>query len=173
LNYTHIIQFDLIAYGITYQLAGTHGPSGVSGDTGNPKDRAALSLTWDRGPASLTGTVNYIGSFNVTDPSSNQNTCAQALAAGLSLEYGPRFLSGANFPSSLCTVDSFTDVDLYARYAIGNQVQLHASVLNVFNTPPPLDVATYGGGGGSAYDAALHQAGAVGRFYTVGVTYKF
>jgi iron complex outermembrane receptor protein len=173
-NYTHIIEFDLIsANGVVFDLAGTHGPSGVSGDTGNPKDRAALSLTWDRGPASITGTLNYIGSFNITDPSAGQNTCAQALVSNITLEYFVKFVSAANVPSGYCNVASFTDVDLYGRYTIGNQVQLHASVLNVFNQPPPVDIVTYGGGGGAAYDAALHQAGAVGRFYTVGVTYKF
>ncbi|HXQ64469.1 MAG TPA: TonB-dependent receptor, partial [Steroidobacteraceae bacterium] len=174
LNYTHVIQFDLLAYGVTYDLAGTHGPSGVSGDTGNPKDRASLSLTWDRGPASVTGTLNYIGSFSITDPSAtNQGTCAGALVSNLTLEYFVKFVSSANVPTQYCTVASFTDVDLYGRYIIGNNLQLHASVLNVFNTPPPLDVVTYGGGGGAAYDAAMHQAGAVGRFYTVGLTYKF
>jgi iron complex outermembrane receptor protein len=84
-----------------------------------------------------------------------------------------RFQSGSSFPSSYCTVASFTDVDLYGKYAITEQVSVHASILNLFNSPPPLDLQTYGGGGGAAYDAAMHQAGAVGRFFTVGANYKF
>jgi iron complex outermembrane receptor protein len=171
LNYTHIIKYDLIAYGVTYERAGTHGPSGVSGDTGNPKDRAVLTLTWEKGPGSIAATVNYISSFSVTDPSSGQNTCTQALNSAFTLEFGSRFPVGSSFPTSFCTVGSFTDVDLYGKYAINDHLTLHGSMLNAFNKPPPLDMVTYGGGG--AYDAAMHQAGAVGRFLTVGATYKF
>jgi iron complex outermembrane receptor protein len=47
------------------------------------------------------------------------------------------------------------------------------SMLNLFNRPPPLDITTYGGSGGAAYDAALHQAGVVGRFFTVGGSWRF
>ena len=43
----------------------------------------------------------------------------------------------------------------------------------LFNAQPPLDLATYGGGGGAAYDPAMHRAGAVGRFYLLGATYRF
>ena len=39
--------------------------------------------------------------------------------------------------------------------------------------PWPLDAVTYGGGGGTAYSAALEQAGAVGRYFVVGAAYKF
>jgi hypothetical protein len=42
----------------------------------------------------------------------------------------------------------------------------------VFDKPPPFDAVTYGGGGSAAY-STLDQAGAVGRFYQVGATYKF
>jgi len=51
---------------------------------------------------------------------------------------------------------------------------VHASILNLFNRDPPLDLQTYGGGGELAYGTAFGgQAGAVGRFFTVGATYKF
>jgi len=46
-------------------------------------------------------------------------------------------------------------------------------VTNLFNANPPLDLQTYGGGGNLAYDAALHQDGAVGRYFTLGATYRF
>src|ERR1700733_6136585 len=70
LNYTRMLHYYLTAPGgFTTDLAGTHGPTGVSGDTGNPKDRAVLSLSWDRGPWDVTTTINYTGAFNLTDPS--------------------------------------------------------------------------------------------------------
>ena len=39
-NYTYISQYEVVYLGQTFDLAGTHGPSGVSGDTGNPWQRA-------------------------------------------------------------------------------------------------------------------------------------
>jgi iron complex outermembrane receptor protein len=174
LNYTHTLSYQLSALGVSYQLAGTHGPSGISGDTGNPKDHAVFSLTWSRGPVSLSGTINYIGSFSVIDPSSGQGTCALALEARFPGQYGGNsFPSGNTFSNSLCTVGSFTDVDFYGRYDFTDKFSVHLSILNALNAPPPLDAVTYGGGGGAAYDAALEQAGAVGRYFTVGATYKF
>jgi iron complex outermembrane receptor protein len=176
LNYTHIITYTLSAQGVSYDLAGTHGPSGISGDTGNPKDRATASITWNRGPMTVTGSVNYVGRFSVIDPSSGQPTCAIALESRFDSEYGPgafQSTNAANFSKSLCTVGSFTDIDFYGRYDLNSNLSVHASILNAFDRPPPLDAVTYGGGGGAAYDAALHQAGAVGRYLTVGATYKF
>jgi iron complex outermembrane receptor protein len=172
LNYTHMIKYTLGANGVTYELAGTHGPSGVSGDTGNPKDRGVFSLTWDRGPLSITGTVNYVGSFNVTDPSAGQPDCTTAILSNATSEGGPKF-AGPPTPGSYCTIGSFTDVDFYARYQVSNGLEIHASVVNAFAAQPPFDAVTYGGGGGAAYDAAMHQIGAVGRFFTLGVNYKF
>jgi iron complex outermembrane receptor protein len=166
-NYTRVLLYDLDAYGVTYQLAGTHGPSQISGDTGTPRDRAQLSLSWARGPVSLTTTINYVGAFSVTDTSVGQDTCDEAVNAGAPGD----FLYGTPIPRLFCTVKSFTDVDLYGQYRLNSHVTLHASILNLFNTPPPLDIVTYGSG--ASYDPAFHQAGAVGRFFTAGVTATF
>lgn len=48
---------------------------------------------------------------------------------------------------------------------------MHGSVLNVFDKPPPLDLQTYGSAGN--YSNAFHDAGAIGRFFSIGATYKF
>jgi iron complex outermembrane receptor protein len=173
LNYTHVFEYNLEAFGTTFHLAGTHGPSGISGDTGNPQDRGVFALTYETGPLSITATTNYISSISVIDPSAGQFTCAEALESNFTSEYGAKFLSGATFPSSLCKVGSFTDEDLYVAYKLTKHFMVHGQILNLFGTQPPLDVVTYGGGGGSAYDAALHQAGAVGRFFMVGGNYQF
>jgi iron complex outermembrane receptor protein len=59
LNYSHMFHYYLTApTGVTSDLAGTHGPTGVSGDTGNPQDRAVLTLGWDRGPWDVSTTIN-------------------------------------------------------------------------------------------------------------------
>jgi iron complex outermembrane receptor protein len=50
-------------------------------------------------------------------------------------------------------------------------VRVHGTVLNVFDKPPPLDMQTYGSAGN--YSGAFHDAGAIGRFFSVGATYTF
>jgi len=166
-NYTRVLLYDLDAYGQTYELAGTHGPSQISGDTGTPRDRARMSLSWTRGRVSLTTTINYVGAFSVTDTSVGQDTCDEAVYAGAPGD----FLYGTAIPRLFCTVRSFTDVDLYGQYRLNGHVTLHASILNLFNTPPPVDIVTYGSS--ASYDPAFHQVGAVGRFFTAGVTATF
>ena len=48
LTWTRVLEYNETVQGQTFDLAGTHGPSGISGDTGNPKDRGTLSVTWER-----------------------------------------------------------------------------------------------------------------------------
>ena len=161
---THMISYKQGTVGAeAIQLAGTHGPSAISGDTGNPRDRVQLKFGWDKGPLTVSTTVNWVSSFSVTDPSSsNASTCADAI--------------GAVFPTppqEFCRVRHFTSVDLYGEYRLSDKLSLHASAINLFNSPPPLDFQTYGGALSTFYNPALHQAGAVGRFVNVGLNYKF
>lgn len=175
LQYTYITQYDLEIDGLIYDIAGTHGDSEVSGDTGNPRQRAVATLTWERGPASLSATVNYRGRFNVTDPSNGVESCLAALSERGSSAYGAA-LSGTvtALPaawSPYCEVPHFTDVNLHGSYQVTTQLNVHASITNLLNTQPPVDLQTYGGGGQLAY-TTLDQDGAVGRFFMVGATYK-
>ena len=166
LNYTHMFHYYLTAPdGTTTDLAGTHGPSGVSGDTGNPRDRAVLSLSWDRGPWDVTATINYVGAFNLTDPSIGLDTCSESVINSA------KWINPYSGPASWCEVSHFTDVDLYAEYAVNKRLSVHGTVLNLLNTQPPLDLQTYGSAGD--YSNAFHDAGAIGRFYSVGATYTF
>jgi iron complex outermembrane recepter protein len=177
LNVTHMIQFEYGYQGTTYNLVGTHGPSGTSGDTGNPRDRAVASLTWDRGPFSSTLSVNYTSSFSITDPSAGYNTCLEALESGSPAAYGSAISSSVTtLPSAwypYCSVAHFTDVNLYARYAATDHLTVHGSVTNLFNSDAPVDLQTYGGGAELRYNPALHQDGAIGRFFLIGATYTF
>jgi iron complex outermembrane receptor protein len=168
LTVTHVFKYEQsMAGGAVIDLAGTHGPSGVSGDTGNPKDRAQLVLTWDRGPLAVSGTVNWIGRYSVIDPTSaGTSTCDGAVTQGSGAFTG-------STPKQYCTVDSFTTLDLYGSYQMDKHWKFHASVLNVFNQQPPIDLQTYGGAAATFYNPALHQAGAVGRFFNIGATYTF
>jgi iron complex outermembrane receptor protein len=175
LNYTYISQYEVEVANVTYDLAGTHGPSDVSGDTGNPKMRAVATVTWEKGPAAVTATVNYTGAFSLTDPSANYNSCLAAIQGsgdsyGSAISQGLTTLPSAWYP--YCSVHHFTDVNLYARYAVTDHVQVHAAITNLFDTPPPVDLETYGGGAAYRY-STLDQDGAVGRFFLFGAAVKF
>jgi iron complex outermembrane receptor protein len=173
LNATYMFHYTFGVQGASFDLAGTHGPSIISGDTGNPKERATASLSWDLGPWDVTASLNYVGRFNLTDPTAGYNNCGNGITGG---GLGGRFAFGNAVPPGLekyCEVSSFTDIDLYAAYAFTKSFSLHGSVLNVFGTQPPVDLNTYGGSGNDPYNPAMHQAGAVGRFFNVGGTYTF
>jgi iron complex outermembrane receptor protein len=171
LQWSHMLHYTIQRNGVSYELAGTHGPSFVSTNTGTPRDRASLALTWDQGPLQVTGTVNYTSSFSVVDPSYAVNSCDDAI--------GYLFASGSAGNSSLCTVGSFTEFNLSSRYTLDKHWTFRGSVNNLFNRQAPADAfasASAGGGtglGGAHYDPSLHQDGAVGRFFNVGMTYNF
>jgi len=156
--------------GVKYELAGTHGPAFVSGDTGSPRDRAQLTFTYNRGGFEGSMTVNRISSFGVTDPSYGIPTCASALAA----EFG-----GAQPPSQFCSIPAFTEVSLQASYEFDKNWSIHGSVINLFNKHAPFDLQTYGATGngaptgGAPYNPALHQDGAIGTFFNAGFSYRF
>lgn len=158
------------AGGVSYQLAGTHGPSVVGGATGNPKDRAQFTLGWTRGPLDVTGTVNYVSDFSSLDPSVGGTDCAST--AG---DVGGRnFFQNLVQPGSYCHVASFTTTNLNVQYKLSKNLTLKGSILNLFDRQPPIDVSTYGNAGfQTAYNASLHQAGAIGRFYSLGLNYTF
>jgi iron complex outermembrane receptor protein len=176
LNYTIIQQYELIANGTVFDLAGTHGPQSISGDTGNPKQRAVASLTWDMGAFSSTLSVNYQSSFSIVDPSSGYKTCLQALQGRSPSAYGSAIsaevttLPAAWYP--YCSVGHFTSANLYASYQVNDHFQVHGAITNLFDSQPPVDLQTYGGGAELAY-STLDQDGAVGRFFLVGATLKF
>jgi iron complex outermembrane receptor protein len=176
LNFTRIFEYNETVQGQTFDLAGTHGPSGISGDTGNPKDRGTLSLTWERQGASLTLSENYTGAFSITDPSAGLTSCEIALSNSATSAYDPRYAGGQPLASQwdpYCTVHKFVETNLYASYAVNEHLTFHGSITNLFNANAPVDLQTYGGGGQLAYDGALEQDGAVGRYFVAGATYKF
>ncbi len=171
LQWTHMFHYTIEREGRRYELAGTHGPSFVSTNTGTPRDRGAFALTWARGPVELTGTLQYTGGFDVVDPSYDLNDCSAALS-GI-------FPNGAPAGSGLCRVGSFTTLNLALGYKASPALQWRFSVVNLFDRKPPIDAfasSSSGGGvalGGAHYDPALHQDGAVGRYFTLGASYTF
>jgi iron complex outermembrane receptor protein len=171
LSANHVFSYlTEVADGVSYQLAGTQGPSVVGGATGNPKDRAQFTLGWARGPLDVTTTVNYTSSFSALDPSVGGTDCASTAA-----DVGGRtYFQNQVQPNYYCHVASFTTTNLNVQYKFSPNLTLRGSILNLFDRQPPFDVSTYGNSGAqTAYNASLHQAGAIGRFFSLGLNYTF
>lgn len=171
LSAAHTISYKQIAAdGTVYSLAGTQGPSVVGGATGNPKDRAQFTLGYVRGPLDLSATMNYTSSFSTLDPSVHGTDCA---STGLDVG-GRTYFQGVDQPAEYCRVSSFTTTNLNVVYKITKDLSIRGAILNVFDKAPPIDVGTYGNATAqTSYNASLHQAGAVGRFFSLGLTYQF
>jgi iron complex outermembrane receptor protein len=166
----HTFSYITEVAGTTYQLAGTQGPSVISGATGSPKDRAQFSLGYTRGPLDLTATVNYTSDFSTLDPSVGGTSCDDTA----SVVGGRTYFDELVQPAYYCRVASFTVTNLNLQYKLNENLTLRASILNAFDRQPPYDVATYGNSGTqTSYNASLHQAGAIGRFYSLGLNYVF
>jgi iron complex outermembrane recepter protein len=162
--------------GVAYNLAGTHGPTIVGGNTANPQNRAQFTLAYERGPWNVTSTTNYVGSYDLTDPSLDVLTCDAGVKA-----YNSQFPAAAAPPDKYCTVGAFSTTNLAVKYQYNKGLTLRGSIVNLFNTAPPVDLNTYGGtgangsssGSGAPYNPSLHQAGAIGRVISIGLDYKF
>jgi iron complex outermembrane receptor protein len=152
LNWSYLGSYEkTFAGGVTYQYAGTHGPMAVSGNTGTPRNRGNLSLSWQRGPANVSTHVNFVDSFQNTDHSGAP--CATTFADGRPSPGG-------------CRIGSFMTVDLRGSYEPASGLEVYASVSNLFDRIAPLDPSAYIN---LDFDPALHLDGAIGRTFTVGV----
>jgi iron complex outermembrane recepter protein len=193
LNWTHVNKFRRTdAFGNTVDYTGTHGPIVQSSGAGTPKDRASMALTFERGPWAVTGMVNYVGPLKLVDHKGEVAPCDSTNPDGSceagttvtdtsnavtwnwdgtsSRECGAFTLTGQ--PYNGCKLPSFTTFDLYARWTPIKNLDLNFSIQNLFDRKAPFDayaVLSYG----INYNQGWHQAGAVGRFFTIGAKYSF
>jgi len=184
LNWTHVRSLKRTdAFGNTLEYAGTHGPIVQSSGSGNPKDRASFSLTLDRGPWTVTGMMNYVGPIKLVDhvgetAADNGDGTVTDVANGLiwnwdgtsSRQCGVFNLTGQ--PYNGCKLPSFITYDLYAKWTVVKNLDINFSVQNLLDRKAPFDpylVLSYG----INYNQGWHQAGAVGRFFTIGARYTF
>jgi iron complex outermembrane receptor protein len=182
LTWTHTSKFKrTLASGETSEYAGTHGPIVLSSGAGTPKDRATLSLTWDRGPFSVTGAVNYIGPLKFIDhqgETATDNGDGTVTDNSNGLVYNSNGATNCSVytlsgePYGGCKLPAFTTLDLFGRWSPSKNWDINLSIQNVFDKKAPFDpylVNTYG----INYNQTWHQSGAVGRFFTVGAKYTF
>lgn len=170
LQWTHTTSYTFTIEGVEYQLAGTHGPTLFSGNTGTPRDRVQLTLGWDRGPLNITTTTNWVGSYDLTDPSAGVNDCQSSISG--SSRNAAAFTNNPA-PDFYCKVGSFVSTNLSGTYQIDKHWTVHGNINNLFNAAPPVDLQSYANTGSIPYNPSFHQTGAIGRFFNIGVNYKF
>jgi len=142
------------ADGTVLEFAGTHGDINLSGNGGTPKTKVRLTAGWENGPFQLNGNVNYVSSISNTN------------------EVGGDCLDVDENDVALmdCKVAAFTTLDMFGKWTLSKNLELVASISNVFDKKAPLDVQTYGR---INYNPSLHQSGAVGRLFSLGARYTF
>jgi len=189
LNWTHVNKFERTdADGNTFEYAGTHGPLSLSAGGGTPKDRATFSLSWDRGPWTVTGAINYVGAIKMIDHKGETTTQDVDPDTGLLTGTITNGNTGVTYPDNgqydcgvfdtngnvynKCRLPSFTTFDLFAKWTPIKNLDINFSIQNVFDRKAPFDpylAIPYG----INYNQTWHQAGAVGRFFTIGAKYSF
>ncbi|MGC1304804.1 MAG: TonB-dependent receptor [Caulobacteraceae bacterium] len=156
LNATDIFDYAFTADGTTFQYVGKQAPYILSSGAGTPKYRANWSNSFSWGPATLTGTVYYTSGIEETGPDATGDSSP---------------ITGCLYPlPTSCKIRSFTDVDLTGSYQLTPKIQIYLNVLNLFDSGPPFDPADYAG---VNYNPTYAQQGIVGRYFRIGMHYKY
>jgi iron complex outermembrane receptor protein len=153
LSVTKIFSFKLVfPDGTSQQFVGTQAPYILSSGAGTPRYRGTWTNSYEYGPASLTLTTYYTSGFRSTgvDATGSSSICL--------------------YSDSFCHVASFIDMDLTGIYKVNDHLTASFSVLNLLDRLPPINPADYAG---TNYNPTYAQAGIIGRFFKIGVGYKF
>lgn len=156
-KWTHLFKWQRTEQdGSQVDYVGTHGNCDVTNCIGTPSDRVNLSATWERAAWRVATIVNYRGSIKNTYFKDDPDGCAT------------HFADGSDAPSG-CRIKSFTTVDLTFRWKANEKMEVFGGIQNLFDSIAPLDPLTYGA---QSYNP-LDYSGAVGRYFSVGLKYKF
>jgi iron complex outermembrane receptor protein len=182
LIWTHIFSFErILSDDVRFEYAGTQGPFVLSSAGGTPDDRGRFEASWERGPWTVTGALNYTSSMKMIDHEGEElldlgdGTVATTTFEGAYFNADPNgpvcgvFNPDGSIPNN-CETGSFTTTDLFVRFKGGDNWEVTGAVANLFDKVAPFNPYTYGG---HNYNPSFHQAGAVGRFYTLGFRYGF
>lgn len=123
-----------------------------AGTFSQPKERATLGATWEKGPWAVKGVWNYIGGY--------QRAFSPSDAA---CPYADTPLA------SLCHVKSWSTGDIYLSYKGFKNLELNLSVKNIENKQAPVDQRYETRF--TLYNAAYHNQ--LGRFFTMSAKYTF
>ena len=151
-KWTHMLNFIRTETdGTSVDFAGTHGNCDVTNCIGTPADRVNFGVSYDVASWRIAAIANYRASIENRDFKGGD--CVSHYADG----------------TEICKVSSFTTLDLTARWAVSPKLEVFGSIQNLLDRKPPLDVYTYGA---TSYNP-LDYSGAIGRYFNLGVKYKF
>jgi len=123
-----------------------------------PEYRGVWANTVSLGRATVTATAYYTSDIYMSAPDFTYDQSCFSTGS-----------SGPNFPAD-CTVDSFVSVDLTGTYRFGGHLTGSFGIMNAFDNEPPVDPISYAG---VNYNPTYHQAGIIGRFWKLGLAYRF
>ena len=156
-KWTHLLTYTRVEQdGTSTNFAGSHGNCDVTNCIGTPADRINFGTSFETGAWRIAAIANYRGSMQNKNFKDDPAGCASSLA------------SGADAPPG-CTIGSFTTVDLTARWQVTPKLEIFGSIQNLFDVKPPIDPLTYGA---VSYNP-LDYSGAVGRYFNIGLKFKF
>jgi iron complex outermembrane receptor protein len=167
LHATKITSFEesLSEGGPLVNLVGTQGPYILSSGAGTPRIRANWSTTFSYGPLSITPSVYYVSGLYMSVPDltgpGTTNVCFSTATP-----------TGANFPSN-CRMPSFTYINLDARYRLNSFVRgltAFGGIDNIADRLPGFDPIDYAA---VNYNPTYQEAGIIGRFFKLGLSYRF
>jgi iron complex outermembrane receptor protein len=158
-SFTDILNYEVTQPGgLSVSYLGYQSPYNLSSGAGTPQYKGNWTNSFDYGPFNATLTWNY---------TSGIKEIANDIAPGSCFEVNPN--TGKPYPYG-CSTKAFQDFDLTGSWQINDQWLLYGAILNLFNTPPPFDPMDYAG---INYNPTYAQAGIIGRFFRLGMTYKF
>jgi iron complex outermembrane receptor protein len=156
---TRIISFVYTQAGSApVQYAGAQSPYNLSSGAGTPQDRIGWTNTWNWNALTLSANAYYIGAYKEY----GRDVAPPYLCLGPAI-------TGVGM-SSNCRVGSFTTIDLTGAYAFTKQFSMTAMIENLADKLPPVDTADYAG---VNYNPTYSQSGIVGRFFRLGLRYKY
>ncbi len=183
LLWTYLLSFErTLADGTSYEYTGTQGPYALSAAGGTPRNRGWLEGTWSRDQLSLTARLNYVSGMRMIDHRGEElvdlhdGTYATTTFEGAYYNVDPNgivcgvYNPDGSVPYGDCKTPDFYTLDLYGRYSISDNMTLSAAITNATNKHAPFNPYTYGA---VNYNPSFTQAGAVGRYFQLGLRYNF
>jgi iron complex outermembrane recepter protein len=135
--------------------------SGVSTGAGTPRYRASWSNSFTIGDATITGIFYYTSGIYMSAP--------DALGPGTERLCISTDALGNNLPAS-CSKPSLTYFGLTGDFKLTPDVSLSAAILNLFDRKAPFGPIDYAG---VNYNPTYDQAGAIERFFSLGLKVRF
>ncbi|MEO6897736.1 MAG: TonB-dependent receptor [Caldimonas sp.] len=159
-QWTHLFTFKRTETNGTFRdFVGTHGNCDTTNCAGTPADKANFGAFVDTGPFRVGANVVYRASIE------NRNYKGDP-------DCGTSYPDGSDAPAG-CRIASFTTVDLVGRWLPLKNLEIYGSIRNLFDRIAPFDPFSAGTIGGAVSYNPLDTSGAMGRFYSIGVKYKF